>query len=90
MSKTCAFQPETVEALASAFQKSWQFLSRDPHFTAIGKAALQHQLSLCLLELAADGEHDPLALANGAICRLRSRMHSARTNDEQPRDGAST
>ena len=30
MIETYAFQPETVEALTSAFEKSWQFLSLDP------------------------------------------------------------
>ena len=80
MMTTCAFQPETVEALASAFQMSWQFLSRDPHFAAIDKVPLQHELSLCLFDLAADGERDPLTLANGAICRLRSRIHSVPLN----------
>ena len=78
MMTTYAFQPETVEALASAFQMSWRFLSRDPHFAAIDKVVLQHELSLCLLELAADGEGDPLTLANGAICHLRSRRDEDR------------
>ena len=68
-----AFQPETVEALASAFGKSWQFLSRDPNFAAVSNVALQHELSLCLFELAADGEHDPRELAKRAICRLPRR-----------------
>ena len=76
MVTTYAFQPETVEALASAFQMSWQFLSRDPHFAAVSEVPLQHELSLCLFDLAADGERDPLRLANGAIFGLRSRMHS--------------
>jgi hypothetical protein len=71
MSTNYAFQPKTVEALAAAFHKSWSFISNDPRFAAESPALLQRQLSACLMQLALDGEHDPLQLANGAINRLR-------------------
>ena len=32
MSTNYAFGPETVEALAAAFHKSWNFISNDAHF----------------------------------------------------------
>jgi hypothetical protein len=66
-----AFKPETVEALATAFHKSWGFISKDPRFAVENPALLQRRLSECLMQLAADGEHDPLRLANGAITQMR-------------------
>ena len=66
-----AFQPETVEALATAFHKSWSFISTDPRFAGEDPALLQRQLSACLMQLASDGEYDPLRLANGAINQMR-------------------
>jgi len=71
MSTDHAFQPETVEALATAFHKSWSFISRDPRFVMENPELLQRQLSACLMQLAANGEHDPLRLANSAINRMR-------------------
>jgi hypothetical protein len=71
MSTDHAFQPETVEALATAFHAAWRFLLKDTHFAELSQTVLQRRLSACLLQLAADGEHDPLRLANTAIERLR-------------------
>ena len=71
MSTNHAFHPETVEALSTAFHESWGFISNDPRFAMEDPALLQRWLSACLMQLAADGEHDPLQLANGAISRLR-------------------
>ena len=71
MSTNHAFHPETVEALATAFHKSWGFISNDPHFATEDPAVLQRRLSAFLMHLAAQGEYDPLQLANGAINRMR-------------------
>jgi hypothetical protein len=71
MSTNYAFQPETVEALATAFHKSWSFMSNDLCFARQDPVLLQRRLSMCLMQLAADGEHDPLLLANAAIYRMR-------------------
>ena len=71
MSTTCAIKPETVEPIATAFHKSWSFISNDPFFVREDQAELQQRLSACLIQFAADGEHDPLRLANGAIRRMR-------------------
>jgi hypothetical protein len=71
MSTNQAFHPETVKALATAFHKSWSFISSDPRFALEDQALLQRRLSACLMQLAAEGEHDPLRLANGAINRVR-------------------
>jgi hypothetical protein len=59
------YQPETVEALATAFHKSWSFISNNPRFAAESPALLQRRLSACLMQLALNGEYDPLRLANG-------------------------
>jgi hypothetical protein len=72
-----AFQPETVEALATAFRRSWSFISNDPHFAGENPALLQRRLSAHLMQLAADREYDPLRLANGAIEQMR-REYSAK------------
>jgi hypothetical protein len=71
MSTNYAFQPEAVEALATAFHKSWSFISDDPCFARQDPSLLQRLLSVCLMQSAADGEHDPLRLANAAIYRMR-------------------
>lgn len=71
MNTNHAFHPETVEALSTAFHKSWSFISNDPHFAMENPELLQQRLSACLMQLAADGEYDPLRLANGAISRMR-------------------
>lgn len=71
MSMNHAFHQETVEALSTALHKSWSFISNDPRFAMENPALLQRWLSACLMQLAADGEHDPLRLANGAINRMR-------------------
>ena len=54
-----AFQPEAVEALAAAFQKAWRFVSHDQHFAVVDHALLKRRLAACLMELSAEGEHDP-------------------------------
>jgi hypothetical protein len=77
MNTNYAFQPETAEALATAFHEAWRFLLKDPRFAALSQTVLQRRLSACLLQLAADGEHDPSRLAKGAIQRLRPKTHSA-------------
>jgi hypothetical protein len=66
-----AFQPEAVEALAAAFQEAWRFMSHDLHFAAVDQALLERRLAACLMELSADGERDPLRLANSAVRRMR-------------------
>ena len=71
MSTNHAFQPETVEALAMAFQRAWRFMAQDLHFTRTDPALLQARLAACLMELCADGENDPLRLANRAVVRMR-------------------
>jgi hypothetical protein len=71
MSTNYAFQPEAVEALATAFHKSWSFISEDPCFARQDPNLLQRLLSMCLMRSAADGERDPLRLANAAIYRMR-------------------
>ena len=71
MTTNYAFHPKTVEALATAFHKSWSFISNDPRFATENPALLQRRLSAFLMQLAADGEHDALRLANGAITQMR-------------------
>jgi hypothetical protein len=71
MSTNYAFGSEAVEALAAAFHKSWSFISNDPHFTTEDPELLQRCLAECLMQLAAEGEQDPLQLANGGIGRMR-------------------
>jgi hypothetical protein len=71
MNGNYAFQPETVEALATAFRKSWSFISNDPCCASENPKVLQRRLVQCLTQLAAEGEEDPVRLANGAIGRMR-------------------
>jgi hypothetical protein len=66
-----AFEPETVDALATAFHKSWSFISSEPRFAREDPELLQRCLAKYLMQLAAEGERNPLRLANGAIGRMR-------------------
>jgi hypothetical protein len=82
MMTTFAFQPEAVEALAAAFRKAWRFVSRDRYFAAVDEALLKRRLAACLMRLFAEGEHDPLRLANSAVRRMRQgSRRCAETND---------
>jgi hypothetical protein len=76
MSTNYAFKPEMVKALATAFSKSWSFISGDPRFATESPTLLQRELSACLMQLAAEGEGNPLRLANGAITRMRHEYSS--------------
>jgi hypothetical protein len=71
MATNHALQPHTVKTLEAAFHSSWGFISKDPHFATKDPARLQRYLSECLMQLGADGERDPLRLANAAINRMR-------------------
>ena len=71
MTTSYAFHPRTIEALATAFHKSWSFISNDAHFAKESPALLQQLLSACLMQLAAEGEYDAVRLANGAITQMR-------------------
>jgi hypothetical protein len=84
MSTNYAFGPEAVEALAAAFDKSWSFISNDPCFATEDQELLQRCLAECLMQLAAEGEQDPLRLANGGIGRMR-REHSLKAALSPPR-----
>jgi hypothetical protein len=48
MNTNYAFGPETVEALATAFHKSWSFISNDPYFATEDPVVLQRRLAECL------------------------------------------
>jgi len=50
------FDPEAVEALATAFHKSWSFISNDPLFAKRDPKLLQRRLAQYLMQLAAEGE----------------------------------
>jgi hypothetical protein len=84
MSTNYAFGPEAVEALAAAFHKSWRFISNDPHFATEDPELLRGCLAECLMRLAAEGEQDPLQLANGGIGRMRLE-HSLKAALSPPR-----
>jgi ABC-type nitrate/sulfonate/bicarbonate transport system substrate-binding protein len=71
MSTNYAFEPETVEALVRAFDKSWSFISNDPLLATADLERLRRRLAKYLMQLAAEGERDPLRLGNGAIRRMR-------------------
>jgi hypothetical protein len=86
MSTNYAFGPEAVEALAAAFHKSWSFIANDPHFATEGPELLQRRLAECLMQLAAEGERNPLRLANGGIGRMR-REHGLKAAPSPPRTG---
>ena len=78
MSTNYAFEPETVAALATAFHAAWGVLLEDPHLAELGRPILRRRLTACLMQLAADGEHDSVRLASGAVRRLCRKTQSVR------------
>jgi hypothetical protein len=65
MSMNHAFHPETVEALSTAFHKSWSFISHDPRFALEDPALLQAATRTC----AAD------PIARNVLARYRNNMN---------------
>src|ERR1700730_7567678 len=53
MTMNYGFDPEAVEALATAFHKSWSFISNDPLFAKRDPKLLQRRLVQYLMQLAA-------------------------------------
>jgi hypothetical protein len=61
-----------LQALASeVFNRSWQFIERDPVLLGLDRESLQARLAELILVLMRDGECSVILVANRAISMLR-------------------
>jgi hypothetical protein len=71
----------TLQALASeVFNRSWQFIERDPVLFGEDRDGLQERLAELILLLMSDGERNVIVVANKAIGLLRQEF--AREREE--------
>jgi hypothetical protein len=67
-----------VRTLASeVFNRSWQFIERDPVLVGVDRQGLQEQLAQLILQVMNSGERNLWVIANRAIGNLRE-QHAAR------------
>jgi hypothetical protein len=65
--------PEMRTLASEVFNRSWQFLERDPVLAGEDRESMQEQLAQHILVLMRNGEQNLLVIANKAIARLRER-----------------
>ena len=74
---TANLDPNIVDLIDSAFDKSWQFVRTDPELSHRDLKEMRARLTESLTRLAQDGERDVWRLANGAIGQLRRQRSAA-------------
>jgi hypothetical protein len=72
-----ALDPEASDLVATAFNKSWQFVRTDPELAHNDMNEMRARLSHHIMRLAEGGEQDLWRLANAAIGQLRRERHTA-------------
>ncbi len=71
-------QPELLPLATEVFDRSWQFIERDPVLAGEDRRTMQTHLARLIAERAKDGERNPVAIANNAISTLRQQCASRR------------
>jgi hypothetical protein len=74
---TANLDPNIVDLVDTAFDKSWQFVRTDPELAHRDLKEMRARLTESLTRLAQDGERDVWRLANGAIGQLRRQRSAA-------------
>jgi hypothetical protein len=74
---TANLDPNIVDLVDSAFDKSWQFVRTDHELAHRDLKEMRARLTESLTRLAQDGERDVWRLANGAIGQLRRQRSAA-------------
>jgi hypothetical protein len=74
---TANLDPNIVDLVDTAFDKSGQFVRTDPELAHRDLKEMRARLTESLTRLAQDGERDVWRLANGAIGQLRRQRSAA-------------
>jgi hypothetical protein len=77
MLREASLDPEVVQLVEAAFDKSWAFVRTDPELAHNDRDELRARLVYGLTRLARNGERDMWRLANGAIGQLRRERSAA-------------
>ena len=76
-----------VQMVASeVFNRTWQFIERDPVMAGEDRRRMQDQLAELILVLMKSGERNMFVIANRAIATLRQQY--ARRRDRMPMEDA--
>ena len=76
-----------VQMVASeVFNRTWQFIERDPVMAGEDRRRMQDQLAELILVLMKNGERNMFVIANRAIATLRQQY--ARRRDRMPMEDA--
>jgi hypothetical protein len=75
--KNLKLDAETADLVATAFDKSWQFVRTDPELAHNDIDEMRTRLSTHIARLAQSGERDLWRLANSAIGQLRRERSAA-------------
>jgi hypothetical protein len=67
------FAPEARMLTSEIFDRSWQFIERDPVLAGEDRQSLQDNLAELILELMGSGERNVVVVANKAIGSLRQK-----------------
>ena len=69
--RTYDLAPEVRTFASEVFNRSWQFIERDPVLSGEDREGLQEQLAQLILALMSSGERNLVVIANKAIGTLR-------------------
>ena len=70
--------PDARVLASEVFNRSWQFLERDPVLAGEDREAMQEQLAELILSLVSSSEQNSIVVANRAIATLRQRYEMRR------------
>ena len=78
--------PEVQVIASEVFNRTWQFIERDPVMAGEDRRRMQDQLAELILVLMKSGESNMFVIANRAIATLRQQY--ARRRDRMPMEDA--
>ena len=70
--------PEVRTLASEVFNRSWQFIERDPVLAGEHRQGMQEQLATLILLLMKSGEQNPVVIANKAIGTVRQQWATRR------------
>jgi hypothetical protein len=79
--------PEVQVITSEVFNRTWQFIERDPVLAGEDRQQMQDQLAQLILLLMRGGERNLIVIANRAIGTLRQ-QYSARNHRHHVEDAA--
>jgi len=70
--------PEVRTLASEVFNRSWQFIERDPVLAGEDRQGMQEQLATLILLLMKSGEQNPVVIANKVIGTVRQQWATRR------------